>query len=805
MASVQSSVPLASPPLSTASLLAASSSADPTVAAAAAISTSVEGSKHKKKQRAKRRAQRSSSSSNNTTVSDNNSDTNTSEEGAVHNPAVGEVEAPTSGETATDDAHTETAEKEGEENGRETYGERDNGATRSSREGEAEGEAGSECDYLPASSSSAALLSQQPEGQPSLSSSASAPASSHPTSASGQPQLLSSPLVAPQPHLPAALRPVPPSSSSSFPSLSSSASAAPPVVSAASPAAASLPGGQVWTRLSHLQLLLDQGLISQLEYERRKQQLVDELTGTKFTPTVTSATAIVKKQSHTSATSSSSSSPASSSSSALRKRSQHVQQEREIDSIPLTSPSPTNSSISSPASSSPQSSVRHFPTHQSNNHLLMSSHSFLPRPPPDFSTTPEEEAVLHTFDIDTSSWSRETVRVRVERESFARGSLRVAYHMSGLAEVEKRERKRVRAKEIERERKRASKVRKHHPNSQLPPSASSSSSSDLIDCAHHTYVAKMSIDPYEERESYFQDVITQHYARAYAIRYNSYSPPKKIDILLCWLLELKQRPGAPLCCVEVFVNGVYRKHNNNFGYVSEDERNTPQAFSHFSYEASQHSILIVDIQGVGDVWTDPQIHSRDGVGFGKGNMGERGVEKFIASHRCNAICRYLKLPNLGRERRGGRRRVVGAVDETREGCEGEGASGLGEEMMGEEEGTMPAAQYMSYQSVDVMQIEIRGDQLDPFNADSPVPQHRRGMMASVSALILPPLIGGGKNRDSSSSAAAGGGKAGERRDMKSPLIIAKGRSGGAAYGCGAASTPSEADTVTPRCRWCCIL
>ena len=773
MASAPSSIPLASPPLVT----------------SASIASSTEGKPHKK--RAKRRSQHSQHH------------TDTTQEGHTARTTHDEEAAAAAATAATET----TAEKEGEED---AEGEIE-ATIEVAREGEGEGEA--EHGYLPSSSSSTALLAHQPEGQPFLSNSAPAPpmhSASHSFAATStspsinHPHQLPPQLLTLKPHPPAALR-LPPPSSSSLP-LSSSAS--PAAVSAG--AAASLPDGQVWTRLSHLQLLLDQQLISQLEYERRKQQLVDELTGTKLTPTVTPAASVVKRQHHTSAVSSSSSTSAavSSSAPALRKRSHHIQQEREIDSIPLTSPSPTNSSTTSPAtsiaSSSPLTAVRHFPTHQSNNHLLMSSHSFLPRPPPDFSQIADEEAVLHTFDIDTSSWSRETVRVRVERESFARGSLRVAYHMSGLQEVEKRERKRVRAKEIEREKKRASKLRRQQPDSPLP-SSSSSSSSDLIECTHHTYVAKMSIDPYEERESYFQDVITQHYARAYAIRYNSYGPPKKIDILLCWLLELKQRPGNPLCCVEVFVNGVYRKHNNNFGYVSEDERNTPQAFSHFSYEASQHSILIVDIQGVGDVWTDPQIHSRDGVGFGKGNMGERGVEKFSASHRCNAICRYLKLPNLGRERRGGRRHGAGTLDEMRKGGEVEGsAAGLVDDTGGEEEeGTMPAAQYMSYQSVDVMQIEIRGDQLDPFNADSPLPQHRRGMMASVSALILPPLIGGGKaNRDGHSAR----GKVVERRDMHSPLILSRGKPGSANYGgSAAASALSEADTVSPRCRWCCIL
>jgi hypothetical protein len=41
-------------------------------------------------------------------------------------------------------------------------------------------------------------------------------------------------------------------------------------------------------------------------------------------------------------------------------------------------------------------------------------------------------------------------------------------------------------------------------------------------------------------------------------------------------------------------------------------RNTPQAFSHFTYEASSHSLLVCDVQGVGDMYTDPQVHTMDG-------------------------------------------------------------------------------------------------------------------------------------------------------------------------------------------------
>merc|ERR1712013_570762 len=32
--------------------------------------------------------------------------------------------------------------------------------------------------------------------------------------------------------------------------------------------------------------------------------------------------------------------------------------------------------------------------------------------------------------------------------------------------------------------------------------------------------------------------------------------------------------------------------------------------------------------------------------FGRGNLGEKGFENFLRSHRCNPICQYLRLKNI---------------------------------------------------------------------------------------------------------------------------------------------------------------
>lgn len=86
-----------------------------------------------------------------------------------------------------------------------------------------------------------------------------------------------------------------------------------------------------------------------------------------------------------------------------------------------------------------------------------------------------------------------------------------------------------------------------------------------------------------------------------------------------------------------------------------------QAFSHFTFEASGHEQIVVDIQGVGDLYTDPQIHTSLGYEYGgeticfsfkksimpidflEGNLGTRGMALFFSTHECNPICARLSL------------------------------------------------------------------------------------------------------------------------------------------------------------------
>nr|CAK6928274.1 unnamed protein product [Fasciola hepatica] len=89
------------------------------------------------------------------------------------------------------------------------------------------------------------------------------------------------------------------------------------------------------------------------------------------------------------------------------------------------------------------------------------------------------------------------------------------------------------------------------------------------------------------------------------------------------------------------MEGEYRKYNCNSDFVDEQLRNSPQAFNQFTFERSGHRLLVVDLQGLGDLYTDPQIHTAEGVGYSNGTFSPRGMAFFLHSHHCNPLCEWL--------------------------------------------------------------------------------------------------------------------------------------------------------------------
>eukprot|EP00281_Chroomonas_sp_CCMP1168_P022226 CAMPEP_0206234770 /NCGR_PEP_ID=MMETSP0047_2-20121206/12770_1 /ASSEMBLY_ACC=CAM_ASM_000192 /TAXON_ID=195065 /ORGANISM="Chroomonas mesostigmatica_cf, Strain CCMP1168" /LENGTH=654 /DNA_ID=CAMNT_0053658883 /DNA_START=38 /DNA_END=1999 /DNA_ORIENTATION=- len=147
-----------------------------------------------------------------------------------------------------------------------------------------------------------------------------------------------------------------------------------------------------------------------------------------------------------------------------------------------------------------------------------------------------------------------------------------------------------------------------------------------------------------ERQIYYIDCKMQILAKQMADEFNRLKPPHRIDFLECFVLEFQGREGTSLYAAEKFIEGHYEKHSSNNGFIEEAHyRITPHAFSHFTYVMSGGKRIIVDLQGVGDLWTDPQIHCTTNEDFGIGNTGIVGMAKFFRTYRYNPLSEWLGL------------------------------------------------------------------------------------------------------------------------------------------------------------------
>lgn len=199
---------------------------------------------------------------------------------------------------------------------------------------------------------------------------------------------------------------------------------------------------------------------------------------------------------------------------------------------------------------------------------------------------PAERVRRHRYQPTTGKWIIDESLVKIERKPFSAGAMRYAYRMKKLSQVL-----------LHGHNHGWSKVDWH----QAP---------NYVSKWIKKYVDSNGDGKNINKSVYFKDVSMQYEAAHWAALYNQQNPPKKILVIQCYVIEFFERPGCPVMGCERFVDDGqgFVKHNSNSGFVDiKEHRMTPQAFSAFSFYASKGTMMVVDIQGVGDLYTDPQV------------------------------------------------------------------------------------------------------------------------------------------------------------------------------------------------------
>jgi len=187
------------------------------------------------------------------------------------------------------------------------------------------------------------------------------------------------------------------------------------------------------------------------------------------------------------------------------------------------------------------------------------------------------------------------------------------------------------------------------------------------------------LDPEDVRAFHKNFCKSQQLAKKYAAFFNrkllslpgiDSSKVPTIHFLDCWVMMFhKENNEKGAILVEKMLDDTkYIKWNTNGGYVRTENtypgtamsfsgqngdfhfslEHIPQAFSHFTYNASGRRFLICDLQGVLDTsvfeLTDPAIHYKQQThrtDFGRTDLGENGIEKFFQTHVCSDLCRMV--------------------------------------------------------------------------------------------------------------------------------------------------------------------
>lgn len=236
-----------------------------------------------------------------------------------------------------------------------------------------------------------------------------------------------------------------------------------------------------------------------------------------------------------------------------------------------------------------------------------------------------EQVIKYTYIASEERWEEESGRVRVRPEVFARGGMRSCFPCDDI-------------------------------------DSEGGATKAVLKLFHDDVPALLRggnavCDPKEYFLESMCSAVADTYAQSFnreAARAGGVAAGVAVAFVPVSVVYLIERPGRVFGTVEPMLVGSYKKHSDNDGHrdrLGEDgEDEVAQAFSYFSYVRSNNLLMVCDIQGVpGGAYTDPQVHSWDGNGFGAGNNGRQGMERFLASFSYNLLCEALQLPRAKEE------------------------------------------------------------------------------------------------------------------------------------------------------------
>ncbi|KAJ3441248.1 alpha-protein kinase vwka [Anaeramoeba flamelloides] len=144
-----------------------------------------------------------------------------------------------------------------------------------------------------------------------------------------------------------------------------------------------------------------------------------------------------------------------------------------------------------------------------------------------------------------------------------------------------------------------------------------------------------------------KESLIQFISKKLAQRFNSENPYKAVDFLESFVYYFPDRKKHCWTIVEPYLKGEYVKYSNNGGYkIGNNQYLTTQAFSHYTYEFTKGQLIVVDLQGVFYILTDPAIHFIDKRFDNKTNRSKTGIKDFFKNHECTKLCKIMSLePN----------------------------------------------------------------------------------------------------------------------------------------------------------------